>query len=51
MIAFGTLGRALTAIPATRLYDRWGLTPAALLGAAFAALAGAAMFTRLRVLR
>ncbi len=50
MIACGTLGRALTAIPATRLYDRWGLTPAALLGAAFAAVAGAAMFTRLRVL-
>ena len=50
MIACGTLGRALTAIPATRLYDRWGLTPAALLGATFAALAGAAMFARLRVL-
>ena len=50
MVACGTLGRALTAIPATRLYDRWGLTPAALLGAAFAAVAGAAMFTRLRVL-
>jgi MFS transporter, DHA1 family, inner membrane transport protein len=50
MIACGTLGRALTAIPATRLYDRWGLTPAALLGAAFAAVAGVAMFTRLRVL-
>jgi MFS transporter, DHA1 family, inner membrane transport protein len=50
MIACGTLGRALTAIPATRLYDRWGLTPAALLGAAFAAVAGAAMYARLRVL-
>jgi MFS transporter, DHA1 family, inner membrane transport protein len=50
MIACGTLGRTLTAIPATRLYDRWGMTPAALLGAAFAAVAGAAMFARLRVL-
>ena len=50
MIACGTLGRALTAIPATRLYDRWGLTPAAVLGAAFAAGAGVAMFARLRVL-
>jgi MFS transporter, DHA1 family, inner membrane transport protein len=50
MIACGTLGRALTAIPATRLYDRWGLTPTALLGAGFAACAGVAMFARLRVL-
>jgi MFS transporter, DHA1 family, inner membrane transport protein len=50
MIACGTLGRALTAIPATRLYDRWGLTPAAVLAAAFATGAGMAMFARLRVL-
>ena len=49
MIAFGTLGRALTVIPATRLYDRFGLTPAALIGAGFAALAGLAMLTRLRI--
>jgi DHA1 family inner membrane transport protein len=51
MIACGTLGRALTAIPATRLYDRWGLTAAALLGALFSALAGAAMLVRLRLVR
>jgi DHA1 family inner membrane transport protein len=50
MIAFGTLGRAVTAIPATRLFDRWGLTPTALLGAGFAALAGLAMAARLRAL-
>jgi predicted MFS family arabinose efflux permease len=50
MIACGTLGRAFTAIPATRLYDRWGLSAAALLGAFFAALAGAAMIVRLRML-
>ncbi len=50
MIACGTLGRAFTAIPATRLYDRWGLSAAALLGAAFAALAGTAMIVRLRIL-
>ena len=49
MLAFGTLGRAITVIPATRLYDRFGLTPAALMGAAFAALAGAAMVARLRL--
>jgi MFS transporter, DHA1 family, inner membrane transport protein len=48
MIAFGTLGRALTAIPATRLFDRWGLTPAALLSAGFAVLAGGLMVVRLR---
>jgi MFS transporter, DHA1 family, inner membrane transport protein len=50
MIACGTLGRAFTAIPATRLYDRWGLSAAAILGAVFAALAGAAMLVRLRIL-
>jgi predicted MFS family arabinose efflux permease len=48
MVAFGTLGRALTAIPATRLFDRWGLTPAALLSAGFAVLAGGLMVVRLR---
>jgi len=51
MIAFGTLGRALTAIPATRLFDRWGLTPAALLSAGFAVLAGGLMVVRLREVR
>jgi predicted MFS family arabinose efflux permease len=48
MVAFGTLGRAVTAIPATRLFDRWGLTPAALLGVGFAVLAGGLMLVRLR---
>jgi predicted MFS family arabinose efflux permease len=51
MVAFGTLGRALTAIPATRLFDRWGLTPTALLGAGFAVLAGGLMIVRLREVR
>ena len=51
MIACGTLGRAVTAIPATRLYDRFGLAPAALLGVGCAAIAGAAMLARLRLLR
>jgi predicted MFS family arabinose efflux permease len=48
MVACGTLGRALTAIPATRLFDRWGLTPTALLSAGFAVLAGGLMLVRLR---
>ncbi|MBA3286699.1 MAG: MFS transporter [Acidimicrobiia bacterium] len=51
MVACGTLGRALTAVPATRLYDRWGLSAAALLGGGFAVLAGAAMTLRLRAVR
>ena len=50
MIAFGTLGRALSAVPATRLYDELGLTPAALVAAGCAALAGVAMVARRRVL-
>lgn len=50
MIACGTVGRAVTAIPATRLYERFGLAPAALLGVAFAAIAGAAMLARQRLL-
>jgi hypothetical protein len=50
MIACGTIGRAVTAIPATRLYERFGMAPAALLGVACAALAGAAMLIRQRLL-
>jgi predicted MFS family arabinose efflux permease len=50
MIACGTIGRAVTAIPATRLYERFGMAPAALLGVACAALAGAAMVARQRLL-
>jgi predicted MFS family arabinose efflux permease len=46
MIACGTLGRAVTAIPATRLYERSGLTASALLGVACAALAAGAMLAR-----
>ena len=48
MVAWATVGRALMAIPATRLYDRYGLTPAALMAVAFAALACIAMLTRHR---
>lgn len=48
MIACGTVGRAAMAIPATRLYERHGLTPPALLGAGAATLAGLAMIARLR---
>jgi predicted MFS family arabinose efflux permease len=51
MIACGTVGRALMAIPATRLYDRHGIVPVAVLGAAPAVVAGAAMVARLRVER
>jgi predicted MFS family arabinose efflux permease len=50
MIACGTVGRAAMAIPSTRLYDRHGVVPAALLGAAAAANAGAAMAVRRREL-
>ena len=50
MIACGTVGRALMAIPATRLYERHGIVPAALLGAATALVAGGAMFARRRAL-
>ena len=34
MIACGTLGRAVTAVPATRLYERFGMAPVALLSLA-----------------
>lgn len=50
MLACGTLGRAVMAIPVTRLYDRHGIAPAAVLAAVAAVVAGAAMFARLRVL-
>jgi predicted MFS family arabinose efflux permease len=51
MIAFGTLGRAVMAIPVTRLYDEHGIVPAALLAAAAALVAGGAMYARLRIVR
>lgn len=48
MIACGTLGRALIAVPVTRLYAEHGIVPAAALGAGAAAIAGGAMLARLR---
>lgn len=50
MIACGTVGRAAMAIPSTRLYERYGIVPAALLGAAAALVAGGSMFARRRAL-
>lgn len=50
MIACGTLGRAAAAIPATRLYERYGLTAAALLAAACAVAAATAMLARQRTI-
>ncbi len=46
MLSCGTVGRAAVAIPATQLYDRYGMTSSALLAAAFACLAGVAMLWR-----
>ncbi len=51
MIAFGTLGRGLTSIVATRLYEAHGLSATALLGAAFAVMAGLSMWLRLQLIR
>ena len=51
MIACGTLGRGLTSIVATRLFEAHGLTATALLGAAFAVAAGVAMWIRLQLIR
>jgi predicted MFS family arabinose efflux permease len=50
LIAAGTVGRMAVAIPATRLYDAHGFGAPALLAVGFAALAGAAMLTRERLL-
>jgi DHA1 family inner membrane transport protein len=49
MIAFGTVGRAVSAVPATRLFDEHGLAPAAILGAAAAVVGGAGMYARGRL--
>ena len=46
LLAFATVGRTIVAIPATRLYDRFGFVAPALLAAAFASLAGVAMLVR-----
>jgi predicted MFS family arabinose efflux permease len=50
MIACGTLGRAVTTVPATRLYERFGMAPVAMLSLGCAAAAGAAMVARRRLL-
>ena len=49
MVAWATVGRAAIAIPATRLYERYGLAPAALMAVGFAAVACVAMTARHRV--
>ena len=49
MLACGTLGRAAMSIPATALYERSGIPAAALLAAGAAAVAGLAMWARLRM--
>ena len=49
MVAWATVGRAAIAIPATRLYERYGLAPAALMAVGFAAVACVAMSARRRV--
>ena len=48
--AAGTVGRAATAIPATRLYDRYGFGAAAVTGTVFAVVASIAMLVRRRLL-
>lgn len=49
MIACGTVGRGMATIAATQLFEAFGLTATALLGAALAALAGIAMDARRRM--
>lgn len=51
LMASSTLGRAVTTIPTTWLYDHHGITASALLAGGWALLAMAAMSTRLRLLR
>jgi MFS transporter, DHA1 family, inner membrane transport protein len=50
LLAAGTVGRMVVAIPATRLYDSHGFGAPALLAVVFAALAGFAMLARDRLL-
>jgi DHA1 family inner membrane transport protein len=50
MVAVGTLGRGITSIAATRLFESRGLTATAGLAAVLAALAGAAMGARRHLL-
>ena len=49
MVAWATVGRAAIAIPATRLYERYGLAPAALMAVGFAAVTCVAMTARHRL--
>ena len=49
MIACGTLGRGVTSIVATRLFEAHGLSATAILGAAFAVMAGVSMWLRLQL--
>ena len=49
MVAWATVGRASVAIPATRLYERYGLAPAALMAVGFATITCVAMVWRQRV--
>lgn len=51
MIAVGTLGRGVTSIIATRLFESSGMSATAALGAAFGALAGVSMWLRWRLVR
>ena len=51
MIACGTLGRGVTSIVATRLFEAHGLTATAILGSAFAVVAGLSMWLRLQLSR
>lgn len=51
LMAASTLGRAVSTIPTTWLYDRHGIAASAVLAAAWALVAAAAMATRLRLIR
>jgi MFS transporter, DHA1 family, inner membrane transport protein len=51
LLAAGTVGRTAMAIPATRLYDEHGFGAPALLAVGCAAIAGAAMLLRQRLVR
>lgn len=51
LLAATTVGRALTTVPATRLYEWSGIAACAALGAAFALCVALAMSARLRLIR
>ena len=50
MMGAATMGRAITTIPTTWLYDNVGIAASAALAAGWATLAAAAMIVRMRVL-